>query len=230
MTELAFDGENPDVGLLYRLNDLARDWPHWLDRAVVFTGEYGVPAALAVLVLWCWWRPARRQRVEWPSAVAGVVWSVLAAGIALLLSVPVRSLVRRPAPAVDHSHLTVLIPGRTGFSFVSGHATVAMAVAVGLFMVHRRAGVVGLVLAALEGFVYVFTGTHYPTDVIGGFALGTASALLVAPLAMLFLVPLTTALGRTRAAVLVRSAGRAPAGVRGEPYPEPSARDKDLAA
>ena len=36
-------------------------------------------------------------------------------------------------------------------------------------------------------------GVHYPTDVIGGFALGTAVALLLAPLAMMLLTPLTTA-------------------------------------
>ncbi|AEW94945.1 integral membrane protein [Streptantibioticus cattleyicolor NRRL 8057 = DSM 46488] len=198
---------------------------------VTFGAEYGVLAVLAALLAWCWWRVARRQGAGAPAAVAGVAWAVLSAGLAVLLSVPVRSLVARRAPVVDHDQLTVLVPGRTGFSFVSGHATLAMAVAVGLFMVHRRTGLAAIALAALDGLGYVFMGTHYPTDVIGGFALGTATSLLLAPLAMLALAPLAAAVGRGRAAVLVRAPGRPrTAGVRGEPYPEPTAADKDLAA
>jgi undecaprenyl-diphosphatase len=71
-------------------------------------------------------------------------------------------------------------------------------------------------------------GVHYPTDVVGGFALGTAVALLLAPLAMALLTPLVTAVGGSGAGWLVR----APVKRRtsGEPFPEPVAYDKDLAA
>ncbi|MDF3292722.1 phosphatase PAP2 family protein [Streptomyces silvisoli] len=231
MNELAFDGQNPDVGLLYNINDLARYAPGWLDRTVEFIGQYGLVAAMAVLLLVSWWRGARRQGDDAPSAVAGVVWAGLAALIAVLLNVPVRSLVQRPRPFADHQNLDVLLHGTSGFSFVSDRSAFTMAVGVGLFMVHRRAGLTGIALAMTEGFTRVFVGVHYPTDVIGGFALGTATALLLAPLAMLLLGPAMTALARTWAGALVRSAKtvrKAP--VRGEPYPEPTACDKDLAA
>ncbi|GAA1901343.1 phosphatase PAP2 family protein [Streptantibioticus ferralitis] len=231
MNELAFDGQNPDVGLLYNINDLARNSPGWLDHTVEFLGEYGLIAAMALLALWSWWRVARRQGDDAPSAVAGVLWSGLAAAIAVLLNIPVRGLVQRSRPYVDHPRLDLLIHGGSDFSFVSDRSALTMAVGVGLFMVNRRAGLTGIALAMLEGFTRVFVGVHYPTDVIGGFALGTATALLLAPLAMLLLGPLMTALGRTRAGALVRSAKpvRKPA-VRGEPYPEPTTCDKDLAA
>ncbi|MCQ4046006.1 phosphatase PAP2 family protein [Streptantibioticus rubrisoli] len=231
MNELAFDGQNPDVGLLYNINDLARYAPAWLDRAVELLGQYGLVAAAALLLLVSWWRVARRQGDDAPTAVAGVVWAGLAGLIAVLLNVPVRGLVQRPRPAVDHQNLDVLLRGASGFSFVSDRSALTMAVGVGLFMVNRRAGLTGIALAMLEGFTRVFVGVHYPTDVIGGFALGTATALLLAPLAMLLLGPLMSALARTRARALVRSAKpvRRQA-VRGEPYPEPTACDKDLAA
>lgn len=49
-------------------------------------------------------------------------------------------------------------------------------------------------------------GVHYPTDVIGGFALGTAVALLLAPLALALLTPVLSAVARSgRGARLVRS-------------------------
>lgn len=59
-------------------------------------------------------------------------------------------------------------------------------------------------------------GVHYPTDVIGGFALATAVVLLLAPIAMAVLVPLCHALSRTAAAPLIRApqSGNRPRGGR----------------
>ncbi len=85
----------------------------------------------------------------------------------------------RPRPFVDHQGLDVLIGGKTDFSFVSDHATLTMAIGVGLFVANRRFGLAGIGIALLEGFCRVYMGVHYPTDVIGGFALGTAVALLL---------------------------------------------------
>jgi undecaprenyl-diphosphatase len=49
---------------------------------------------------------------------------------------------------------------------------------------------------------------HYPTDVIGGFALGTAVALLLSPVAMALLTPVLKAVeGSAWGGWLVRSAG-----------------------
>lgn len=236
MTELAFDGSNPDVGLLYNVNDLARHAPRWVNDGIRFLGEYGLVAAAVVLALWCWWRVARRKGDDAPSGVAGTLWAALSAGIALLLSVPIRGVVQRGRPFEDHQNLYVLLRGTSKFSFVSDHSTLTMAIGVGLLMVHRRAGLAGMGIAALEGFTQVFMGVDYPTDVIGGLALGAATALLLAPLAMLALVPLANVLARGRAAVLVRAAGPerpggAPVGSRppAEPTPRPAC-EKDLAA
>jgi undecaprenyl-diphosphatase len=41
-------------------------------------------------------------------------------------------------------------------------------------------------------------GVHYPTDVVGGFALGAATALLFAPLGTALLARLAHACARTR--------------------------------
>ncbi|MGW7594714.1 phosphatase PAP2 family protein, partial [Streptomyces rubiginosohelvolus] len=112
----------------------------------------------------------------------------------------------------------------------------------GLFVAHRKFGIAAIGLALLEGFCRVYMGVHYPTDVIGGFALGTAVALLLAPLAMMMLTPLVAAVSRSaRLGPLVRSrrprtadAGREDA--LGIPEPRPGSRgggsdgEKGLAA
>ncbi|MER8117828.1 phosphatase PAP2 family protein [Streptomyces sp. SID8366] len=205
MAVLAESGSNPDVELLYDINGLARSAPHWFDRVMEFVGEYGLLLAMVLLVLWCWWSVRRRGAEDAATSVAALVWAPLAAGIAVLVNIPIRGFVSRPRPFVDHQGLDVLVSGKTDFSFVSDHATLTMALGVGLFVAHRRFGIAGIGLALLEGFCRVYMGVHYPTDVIGGFALGTAVALLLAPLASALLTPLMKAVERTpRAAWLVR--------------------------
>ncbi|MGW0788549.1 phosphatase PAP2 family protein [Streptomyces sp. NPDC002911] len=243
MAGLALDGANPDVSLLYDINGLAKAAPTWFDRVMGFVGEFGIMFAMVLVVLWCWWSVRRRGTTEDSvTAVAGLVWAPLAAGIALLINIPIRGFVERPRPFFDHKGLEVLVKGKTDFSFVSDHATMAMAIAVGLFVANRKFGLWAIALALLEGLCRVYMGVHYPTDVIGGFALGTAVALLLAPLAMMLLTPLVGAVARTgTVGRLVRSRGAVAAdGARDESHgiPEPSSGsgrgnapgDRDLAA
>ncbi|MFI8232357.1 phosphatase PAP2 family protein [Streptomyces sp. NPDC085900] len=193
MAGLAESGSNPDVDLLYDINGLAKDAPHWFDRGMEFVGEYGLLLAMVLLVLWCWWSVRRRGAEDAASSVAALVWTPIAAGIAVLVNVPIRGFVERPRPFLQHQGLDVLVSGKTDYSFVSDHATITMAIGVGLFVANRKFGIAGIALALLEGFCRVYMGVHYPTDVVGGFALGTAVALLLSPLAMALLTPLMKA-------------------------------------
>ncbi|MDQ0794940.1 phosphatase PAP2 family protein [Streptomyces sp. B1I3] len=244
MAGLALDGSNPDVSLLYDINGLAKAAPTWFDRVMEFVGEYGIMLGMVLVVLWCWWSVRRRGTAEDSvTAVAGLVWAPLAAGIALIVNIPIRGFVERPRPFNDHQGLDVLVAGKDDFSFVSDHATMAMAIAVGLFVANRKFGLAAIALALLEGFCRVYMGVHYPTDVIGGFALGTAVALLLAPLAMMLLTPVVAAVARAGSVGrLVRSRRPATAGTdgqgdsRGIPEPRPGSGrggtpdEKDLAA
>lgn len=103
MAGLETTGSNPDVGLLYDINGLAATAPDWVDRVVTFAGEYGLILALVLLTVWTWWRVRRTAcREEAAGAVAAVVWAPLAAGIALLVNIPIRGFVARPRPAEQH--------------------------------------------------------------------------------------------------------------------------------
>ena len=236
MAGLAESGSNPDVDLLYDINGLAKDAPHWLDRTVEFVGEYGLLLAMALLIVWCWWGVRRRPggAEEAASSVAALIWAPLAAGIAVLVNVPIRGFVERPRPFLDHEGLEVLVSGKTDYSFVSDHATLTMAMAVGLFVANRKFGLAGIGIALLEGFCRVFMGVHYPTDVVAGFALGTAVALLLSPVASILLTPVLKAVDRSpRVGWIVR--GRAarigePDGLIPGARSEFAAEERDLAA
>lgn len=233
MAGLAESGSNPDVDLLYDINGLAKDAPHWFDSVMEFVGEWGLLLAMVMLVLWCWLTVRKRGGEDAASSVAALIWAPLAAGVAVLVNVPIRGFVERPRPFVDHDGLDVLIGGKSDFSFVSDHSTLMMAMGVGLFVANRKFGLVGIVLALFGGFCRVYMGVHYPTDVIGGFALGTAVVLLLSPLAMALLTPVVAAVERSpRVGWLVRARGAS--GERGKVIPgarsEVEAEERDLAA
>lgn len=186
---------NPDLDLLRLVNGWADGMSGWMSATVTALGEYGF-AALAVLLSGIvWWRV--RHRADAPQAVAVALWAPLAAVVGWLVNDPIRELVARPRPFVDHAEVVVLLDGKTGYSFVSDHATATMAVAVALLTVHRRLGLLALAVAVLQGLARVLMGLHYPTDVVGGVALGTAVALLLLPLAQWVLPPLVRACART---------------------------------
>jgi undecaprenyl-diphosphatase len=208
---LAESGSNPDVNLLYDVNGLAKEAPHWFDRVVSYIGEYGLLVAMVLLVLGCWWSVRRRAAEDTVPTMAALVWAPLAAALAVLVNVPIRGFVERPRPFLEHRGLDVLVSGKTDYSFVSDHATITMALGVGLFVAHRRFGLAGIGLALVEGFCRVYMGVHYPTDVVGGFALGTAVVLLLSPAAVAVLTPVLRAVERSpRTGWLVRSRKREP--------------------
>lgn len=197
MAGLDTSGSNPDVSLLFDVNGLTDSTPGWLDRFMEYAGEYGLLIASVLLVLWCWWGVRRRGTLDdAASSVAAVLWAPLAAGVAVLVNIPIRGFVQRPRPFVDHRGLDVLVDGKNDYSFVSDHATLTMAVGVGLFLAHRKLGLAAIGVALLEGACRVYMGVHYPTDVIGGFALATAVTLLLSPVATALLTPVLRAVGR----------------------------------
>ncbi|MFC1433547.1 phosphatase PAP2 family protein [Streptacidiphilus sp. N1-3] len=212
MTALPIEGDGSiDWTVVSHVNGLARHLPSGVDSLLSFLGEYGVPL-LSVLLLVLAWLGARR-RPDAPVAVAGVLWAGIAAGVALVLNVPVRAMVQRPRPFVAHpGRLDLLTNHQANGSFASDHATFTMAVAVGVLLVNRKYGLLAMALAGFEGFLRVFMGVHYPTDVIGGFALGTAATLLLAPIAMAVLVPLTHSLARGSLAPIVLAQRRGRSG------------------
>jgi len=239
VSTLLADTGDPDLGLLRAVNGLAEASPSWLDSTVSWIGEYGILLGLAALCLTAWL--SARKRPDAPVAVAGLLWAPLAVAVCELANLPISAIVDRPRPFVDHPELDVLVAGKEGtLSFVSDHSAMSMGIAVALLLVNRRLGFVAGGLALLQGFCRVFMGVHYPTDVIGGYALATAVVLLLAPIAMAVLVPFCHALTRTALAPLIvarrADGGRTDRRRRGAPgQRRPSAeeepvRESDLAA
>lgn len=109
----------------------------------------------------------------------GVVAAGFSAALALAVAHVITDMWARPRPYEAHpgeAHL--FIPASHDPSFPSDHATASFAIAVALLLRHRKAGSLALAFAIVVSVARVVVGTHYPSDVIAGAAIGTAAALI----------------------------------------------------
>ncbi|MEV6109075.1 phosphatase PAP2 family protein [Streptomyces sp. NPDC051940] len=192
-------GTDVDTSVLRGLNGFADSAPGWLEQLLVFAARFGIIALLVVLIAVCGWRIRRTQ--EGPraaGALGALLWAPVAAAVAFAVNIPIKGFVERVRPEQADVEGVDALLASGGWSFVSDHAAVATALAVAAFVAHRGFGAVALVLALLEGLGRIALGVHYPTDVIGGFALGAATALLLAPPAIGRLSSLARRLGLVR--------------------------------
>ncbi|WP_090823917.1 undecaprenyl-diphosphatase [Paenibacillus sp. yr247] len=84
----------------------------------------------------------------------------------------------RDRPFVHHSVIQ-LIQHPANASFPSDHATGAFVIATAFWMFRKKDGIAWLMLAALIALSRIWTGVHYPLDVIAGAMIGMTSAILI---------------------------------------------------
>lgn len=122
---------------------------------------------------------------------AGVVWIIAGVtllffkkyrryGIILLAALAVdfllgelllKHLIARPRPFVQ-AGVPIIIGAPSGYSFPSGHTSVAASAAVILTAASRRFGFAAIPLAALIAFSRLYLYVHFPSDVLAGALFG----------------------------------------------------------
>jgi len=98
---------------------------------------------------------------------------LLFAGVAswLIVEVFIKPMIGRLRPTAEMGAI-IVGAGNDGFSFPSGHATIAFAMAVVLSQKEPKWKWVFYALAVLISFSRIYLGKHYPLDVIGGAIIG----------------------------------------------------------
>lgn len=165
------------VTRLVRGGDLAAPHgPAWLQEAVrdiTSLGSFSVAGLISVIVVLYLLLNGQRRTALF------VAFAVVSGAI---LSTVLKDLIDRPRPDIP-SAIRVFTS-----SFPSGHATISAVVYLTLGALlayispHRRLAAFYLITAVcltlLVGLSRIYLGLHYPTDVVAGWALGTAWALL----------------------------------------------------
>lgn len=107
-----------------------------------------------------------------------VIEAIFSACIALGIGGIISTLFYRDRPFVTH-HVIQLINHAANASFPSDHATGAFVIATSVWLFRRKDGLAWLIIAACIALSRVWTGVHYPSDVVAGALIGFISAVLV---------------------------------------------------
>jgi len=144
--------------------------PAWFRQVALALSAFGsatwmTPVSAALLV------------VFWRKSAAMGRYFLFSLGGVMLLNILLKALIGRVRPQIVD-----WLWQEGDKSFPSGHATMAAALTVTLVALLWRTGwrwpliVVGTLYTLLMGAARVYVGVHYPTDVLGGWALGTGWA------------------------------------------------------
>lgn len=160
-----------DRGVLLAIHQHSTPLLDWL---AIHSTNIGGPLVTGVIALCIGLYLAYKREIVRFLILGGSM--VGSAGLAFMI----KSLIERPRPQLWHH----LLP-ESGFSFISGHATMSMTLAAAVVAIlwHTKwrwpAIIVGALYAGWVGFSRLYLGVHYPTDILGGWIVASAWVLVV---------------------------------------------------
>jgi undecaprenyl-diphosphatase len=104
-----------------------------------------------------------------------VVEALLSACVALGINGIIAHFYYRDRPFITHA-VYQLIKHPANASFPSDHATGAFVIATAIWLFRKRDGIVWLFIAGFIALSRIWTGVHYPSDVIVGTFIGAITA------------------------------------------------------
>ncbi len=162
-----------DVSFFRQINDRQTEG----DGPIEYVDRLSIPVMLITPTVMIIYGTAEDREV-FESGMMAAASELLAFGTTSVL----KAIVGRPRPFealedVRVKHRT----SASGTSFPSGHSSTTAALATMLIIRHPNVGVVipSLLWTAAVGYGRIYLGVHYPSDVVGGFLLGIASALVI---------------------------------------------------
>lgn len=144
-------------------------WLNYIMRYITYLGEFGaVPIACALALL-----------IFKKTRKGGLTCAVALILNFILVNALMKNVINRPRPWTEYEEFKlfyeqygVRVP--TDSSFPSGHTACCFCIAVACVCEYRLKALPALLLAFLVGLSRIYLCLHYPMDVLGGMAIGSA--------------------------------------------------------
>ena len=162
-----------DAFLLHQLNQFADRW-EILDWLAIFTAEW-LPYIAAVLLFGIFIYEGHFKRVTFFKAGFSIIVALVARFPLIWL---IQLFINRPRPFVVDQKVVNILSYNSTNSFPSAHATFFFALAVYLFLLDKKLGILMVAVTVLMGIARVFVGVHWPSDILAGAFLGIFAVLL----------------------------------------------------
>lgn len=158
-----------EFSILYALQELHNPF---LDAFMVFISSLGDDGILwiAIGVICLFFKKHRKMGLQ-------LLLSMLCTFI--IGNLILKNIFARPRPCDIDTTVAMLISRPHGHSFPSGHSINSMVAAVALFLNNKKIGIPAIIIATLIGFSRMYLFVHFPTDVLGGFAIAILVAIAV---------------------------------------------------
>jgi len=158
---------NLDYQIFQLINSLA-GYYKWLDDVGIFFAAYSQYFLGGGIVAWT----LLKDRMNfWKNFKITAYFFATAIVSRFIFGEIIKRLVARPRPFEFHQ-VTQLIPEDLHMSFPSGHITFFFAFSTAVYFYNKKAGLICYAVSFLMGLARIYTGVHYPADILGGMALG----------------------------------------------------------
>lgn len=163
-----------DVNLLLLINGLTGHIV-WLDHFIANFSKYGpILFGIYLVGLWFTGENAEARCENRKQALYAVFSALLAMGVNQIIGL----LWFRNRPYIDHP-VNRLVSVTADASFPSDHAAGSFSIA-GIILCKQSIGSIVLaVIAVLLSLSRIYVGVHYPSDILGGMAVGILSSMVI---------------------------------------------------
>ncbi|MBO1510194.1 phosphatase PAP2 family protein [Metabacillus bambusae] len=157
-----------DQRLFKWINDFAGK-NTFLDNIMVFASNK-IRYIFAFVLFLMWLRKGQKRKVFYHSLISLM--------INLCINVLIKQYKFRPRPFMTRK-ANLLIPSKLDSTFTSKHTLLAFAVSTMIFISNKIFGFIMLGLSVLIGFSRIWTGAHYPFDVVRSAFIGSIVSIVV---------------------------------------------------
>lgn len=143
-----------------------------LDKIMIFLSTIGEAGAFWILVavVLLFFKKTRKCGLQ--MAIAMLLTFIVG-------NLILKNAIHRPRPCWINEEIELIVRSPKDYSFPSGHTMNGIVASLTIFFNNKKYGIAAIILALLIAFSRLYNYVHFPTDILGGLAIGVICAIIV---------------------------------------------------